>query len=188
MVVSPLRWTTKDLDAMPDDGGWTRYEIVDGDLIVTRAPHVGHQEAGGNIHIELGIWSRQTGLGKSLLTPGLVFSPMDAVIPDLVWISRERLAEGLDAAGHLTVAPELVVEILSPGATNEHRDREVKRKLYSIHGVQEYWVVSWQLQTIEIYRRSQTQLQLVATLLSGDTLTSSLLPGFQVPMSRIFEG
>ena len=186
MVASPLRWTTKDLDAMPDDGGWTRYEIVEGDLIVTRAPHFGHQRAGGKLYVELENWSHQTRLGEPIQAPGLVFSPMDAVIPDLVWISRGRLAEGLDTAGHLTIAPELVVEILSPGATNEHRDREVKRKLYSIHGVQEYWVVSWQLQTIEIYRRSPTQLQLVATLLSGDTLTSSLLPGFQVPLSRIF--
>jgi len=71
-------------------------------------------------------------------------SPTDAVIPDVVWISRERLNNGIDDAGHLIVAPELVVKILSPGELNEQRDKEAKRKLYSLHGVQEYWIVSWQ--------------------------------------------
>jgi Uma2 family endonuclease len=171
---------------MPDDGGWKRYEIIDGELYVTRAPHIGHQDAGGNIHVELAIWSRQTQLGKSFPTPGIIFSPTDAVIPDVIWISNDRLKNGIDEAGHLTVAPELIVEILSPGEQNEQRDKEVKLKLYSLKGVQEYWIVSWQLKTIEIYRRRDAQLQLVSTLLVTDTLTSPLLPGFSTPVAQIF--
>jgi Uma2 family endonuclease len=42
--------------------------------------------------------------------------------------------------------------------------------------VQEYWVVNWQLQQIEVYRREQASLRLIATLLSNDELTSPLLP------------
>ncbi|KGF73278.1 hypothetical protein DO97_20805 [Neosynechococcus sphagnicola sy1] len=186
MVANSLRWTTRDLDAMPDDGGWKRYEIMDGVLFVTRAPHIRHQDAGGNLYFELGRWSRQTQFGKPFQTPGVIFTPTDAVIPDVVWISQERLAHGIDQAGHLTVAPELMVEVLSPGELNEQRDREVKLKLYSLQGVQEYWIANWQLKTLEIYRRTNAQLQLVATLLAGDTLTSPLLPGFSTPMAAIF--
>ena len=186
MVVNSLRWTIRDLNAMPDDGGWKRYEIIGGDLYVTRAPHIRHQGAGGNIHVELEIWSREAQLGKSFQTPGVVFSPTDAVIPDVVWISQERLANGVDQAGHLIVAPELMVEVLSPGELNEQRDKEVKLKLYSLYGVQEYWIISWQLQTLEIYRRTDAQLQLVGTLLGKDTLTSPLLPGFNMPIAQIF--
>jgi Uma2 family endonuclease len=186
MVSNSIRWTIRDLDALPDDGGWKRYEIIDGELFVTRAPHIRHQSAGGNVHFELEAWSRQTQLGKPIQTPGVIFTPTDAVIPDVVWISRERLAIGVDAAGHLTVAPELMVEVLSPGELNEQRDKEVKLKLYSLHGVQEYWIVNWQLKTLEIYRRSEAQLHLVATLLEGDTLTTPLLPGFSSPVAQIF--
>lgn len=185
MVSHPLRWTIRDLDAMPDDGGWNRYEIIDGKLFVTRAPHIRHQEAGGNIYFELESWSRQTQLGKPIQTPGVIFTASDAVIPDVVWISQERLVNGIDEAGHLIVAPELIVEVLSPGALNEQRDREVKLKLYSLHGVQEYWIVNWQLKTLEVYRRIDAQLQLVATLLEPDTLTSPLLPGFSMTVAQI---
>jgi Uma2 family endonuclease len=186
MVSNPLRWTVRDLDAMPDDGGWKRYEIIDGELFVTRAPHIRHQGAGGNIHFELEVWSRQTQLGQPFPTPGVIFSPIDAVIPDVVWIGQARLANSVDQAGHLTAAPELIVEVLSPGQLNEQRDKEVKLKLYSLHGVQEYWIANWQLKTLEVYRRSDAQLQLVTTLLESDTLTSPLLPGFSAPIARIF--
>jgi Uma2 family endonuclease len=187
MTAKSLLWTIRDLDVMPDDGGWKRYEIINGELYVTRAPHICHQDAGGNIHVELTIWSRQTQLGKSFQTPGIIFTPTDAVIPDVVWISKDRLNNGVDESGHLIVAPELIVEILSPGERNEQRDKEVKLKLYSLKGVQEYWIVSWQLKTIEIYHRRDAQLKLVSTLLIADTLTSPLLPGFSTSVAQIFE-
>ncbi|AGY60726.1 Uma2 family endonuclease [Gloeobacter kilaueensis] len=186
MFPDALRWTIRDLEAMPDDGGWKRYEIVDGNLYVTRAPHIRHQRAGGKIFFELESWSRKAQLGEPLQAPGIIFTPDDAVIPDVVWVSSTRLAEGIDEAGHLIVAPELVVEILSSGELNEQRDREIKLKLYSLHGVQEYWIVSWQRETFEIYRRTEARLQLVGTLLAGDTLTSPLLPGFSTSVAEIF--
>jgi Uma2 family endonuclease len=153
---------------------------------VTRAPHIRHQGVAGKLHMRLESWSEETELGSAFQTPGVIFTPTDAVIPDLVWISQARLAEGIDQAGHLTVAPELIVEILSPGELNQQRDKEVKLKLYSQHGVQEYWIVNWQLKTLEIYRRTAAQLQLVSTLLDSDALTSPLLPGFSLPIARIF--
>jgi Uma2 family endonuclease len=187
MVTNPLRWTIRDLAAMPDDGGWKRYEIIDGELFLTRAPHIRHQGVAGKVHVRLETWSEATGMGNAFQTPGVIFSSTDAVIPDVVWISRERLANGIDEAGHLIVAPELMIEVLSPGELNEQRDKEVKLKLYSLHGVQEYWIVNWQLKTLEIYRRNQAHLHLVATLLEADTLASPLLPGFSTPMAQIFQ-
>ena len=104
----------------------------------------------------------------------------------MVWVGNERLAVLLDAAGHLVGAPELVVEVLSPGEQNERRDRQLKLKLYSARGVQESWIVDWQLQQIEIYRREQAALVLAVTLLGQDRLTSPLLPGFGCPVAPLF--
>jgi Uma2 family endonuclease len=186
MVANALKWTTRDLDVMPDDGGWTRYEIIDGELEVTRAPHIWHQGAASKLNTRLQVWSEATGLGSAFQTPGVIFTPTDAVIPDLVWASKARLETGLDSAGHFTVAPELMVEILSSGDQNQQRDKEVKRKLYSRHGVQEYWIVDWQGRSIEVYRHADGILQLVGTLLPNDILTSPLLPGFSLEVGQIF--
>ena len=180
-----VRWTIADVNLLAADE-WKRYEIIDGELFVTRAPHWGHQGTAGNIHFELLAWSRESLLGEARTTPGIIFTEADSVIPDVVWISNDRLAVLLDEAGHLTGAPELVVEVLSPGATNERRDKEAKLKLYSVQGVQEYWIVNWQLQQVEVYRRDKAQLALVATLLVGDEITSPLLPGFCCPIERLF--
>lgn len=112
------------------------------------------------------------------MAPGVIFSQADSVIPDVVWVSRERLAQIEDEAGHLTGAPKLVVEVLSPGKQNEFRDKEAKLKLYSVPGVREYWIVDRFTQKVEVYRREKAQLVLVATLLGNDEITSPLLPGF----------
>ncbi|MBA3923911.1 MAG: Uma2 family endonuclease, partial [Nostocaceae cyanobacterium] len=104
-----VRWITTDLEFFPDNG--KRYEIIDGELFVTRAPNWDHQEVTDNICLELKLWSRQTGLGRAVSGAGIIFTDADNVIPDVVWISNERLAALLDDAGHLTAAPELVVEV-----------------------------------------------------------------------------
>lgn len=179
-----VRWTTSDLELLPESSN--RYEIIDGELFVTRAPHWKHQKACGNVHSELRNWSIATNLGETVQAPGLIFSDADNVIPDVVWISKERLADGLDEAGHLTITPELIVEVLSPGAENTRRDKQAKLKLYAERGVQEYWILDWQLQQVEVYRRQQALLKLVYTLLVNDSLTSPLLPGFECPVDRLF--
>jgi Uma2 family endonuclease len=186
MVAQSLRWTTRDLAVMADDGDWTRHEIIDGEHFVTRAPHIRHQSVASKINIRLGIWSERTALGSTVQTPGVIFTETDAVIPDLVWISRERLENGVDDAGHLIVPPELMVEVLSSGSANEQRDRELKLKLYSRYGVQEYWIVNWQIKSIEVYRRSAAQLSLVETLWIGDRLISPLLPEFEMAIDEVF--
>lgn len=186
MVTASTTWTTQDLEMMPDDGGQKRYEIIEGELLVTRSPHIWHQGAASRLNTRLETWSESTGLGRTFQTPGVVFTEIDAVIPDLVWASNERLETGLDEAGHFTVAPELMVEVLSAGIKNKERDEKLKLKLYSLHGVQEYWIVNWQLKEIEVYRRRDTVLQKVATLLESDTLSSLLLPGFEFRIDGIF--
>ena len=182
------RWTTSDIALLPDNG--TRYEIIDGELYMSRQPHWHHQltcsNLCANLCAELRAWSLTSGMGQATITPDILFSEADNVIPDVVWISNERLTALMDEAGHLTGAPELAVEVLSPGVENERRDREAKLKLYGSRGIREYWIVDWRLQQVEVYRRDQAMLRLVSTLFAEDVLTSPLLPGFSCPVARLF--
>lgn len=180
-----VRWTNTDIDLLASSED-KRYEIVDGELFVTRAPHWKHQETCGNICLELESWSKAKGLGQTNINPGIIFTESDSVIPDVVWITNERLAILLNEDGHLTGAPELVAEVLSLGAEHERRDREAKLKLYSLRGVQEYWIVNWRLKQVEIYRRENATLVLVATLTGDDELNSPLLPDFTCSAARFF--
>lgn len=178
------RWTIADLEFFPDNGD--RYEIIEGDLYVTRAPHWKHQDAINNLATYLTIWAKQSQQGKVIPTPGLIFAGEENVIPDLVWISDDKLNDCADESGHFTAAPELVVEVLSQTAKDIARDRQVKLKLYSRVGVREYWIVDWQQQTVEIYRRSQARLELVFTLYAEDELTTPLFSEFSLNVADIF--
>lgn len=180
-----LRWTSRDLDRLPKVEG-TRYEVIDGELYVSTQPQWSHQFVGNLIWEQLQIWSRQNRTGKANTEPGVIFSEDNAVIPDVIWISNERLAMIGLADGHLHVAPELVVEILSPGSANERRDRVVKLELYSRRDVLEYWIVDWQARSIEVYRRGKTVLELAQTLNEDDTVLSPHLPGFTCRVSQFF--
>ncbi len=184
-TTSRVRWTIQDVAALPDNE-WIRYEIIDGELFVTRSPHHKHQQITGRIFAVLDDWSLESGLGEPSIMPGLIFSDSDNVAPDVVWVSYERLAQIQDEAGHFRGAPELVVEVLSKGKANEDRDRLAKLKLYSVQGVQEYWIVDRIAQRIEVYQRDNAQLKLVTTLLVDDVITSPLLPNFACEVARLF--
>lgn len=180
-----LLWTSADLELLPDNNN--RYEIIDGELYVTRAPHNKHQDTCGNFYYELKAWSKITGLGYAVIGAGLIFGDNDDVIPDVMWMTKEKYAALIDDKGHFRGAPDLVIEVISAGTENEKRDREVKLKLYSARGVLEYWIADWRSQQIQVYRRENGILKLAMTLFASDTLTSPLLPEFSCVISQIFE-
>lgn len=181
-----VRWTSADLDALPDDG--TRYEIIAGSLYMSKQPEWHHQLTCTNIAGILNNWSIPRNLGVANAAPGVIFADDDDVAPDVVWASGERLAEILGADGKLHGPPELVIEVLSPGAANTRRDREVKLSLYTRQGVDEYWIVDWRQRSIEIYRRVNGLLERVRGASGEDIIDTPLLPGLPIPLASIFTG
>jgi Uma2 family endonuclease len=178
------RWTSADLEKMPDDGN--RYEIIDGELYMSKQPHFYHQDVCTELAGALWNWNKAAGLGRVVSAPGVIFAEDDDVAPDLVWISNDRLGASLRGDGKLHDAPEIVIEVLSPGSVNERRDREAKLKLSSRRGVNEYWIVSWQARVVDVYRRDQAGLKHIGTLAEMDNLQSPLLPTFSCPVSALF--
>jgi Uma2 family endonuclease len=180
------RWTSADLLALPDDDG-KRREIIDGELVVSTQPHFYHQMVGSRYTTFLDLWNFETDAGVTAVAPGLIFAEDQDVAPDVVWASHARLANILHG-GKLYGAPELVIEVLSPGSKNINRDRTAKLGLYGRRGVDEYWITDWRQHRVEVYRRDGAQLAFVATLGPGDTLSSPLLPDFALPLDRLFAG
>jgi Uma2 family endonuclease len=176
--------TIADLEALPDSD--QQYELVEGDLLVSRAPHIVHQFVISNLLFALKEYLSRNRIGRVVPEPGVILSEYDSVRPDLAYLTNERFIEVL-AGGKLHGAPDLVVEVLSSGAENERRDRNIKRRLYGKYGVKEYWIVDWHAASIEVHRLSESGLELVDTLKEDDELTSPLLPGFSCRVVRIFD-
>jgi Uma2 family endonuclease len=175
--------TVADLDLMPEDGN--RYEIIEGDLFMSRAPSLVHQLVVSSFVRFLGNYLDQNPIGIVAPGPGVIFDEYNGVIPDLIFISNER--RGKVASGpKVTGAPDLVIEILSPGPDNERRDREVKRRLYAKFGVREYWIADLENRRIEMYRLRDDVLELITTLGEKDEITTDLLPGFRCSVQVIF--
>jgi Uma2 family endonuclease len=181
-VEPPL--TIADLEATPDDGN--RYELIEGELHVSTSPSYLHQTVLMKIADAFLQYLRERPIGEIVPGIGVIFDDFSGVIPDLVFFTKERKGRILGGA-RLTGAPDIAIEIVSPGASNERRDRTLKRKLYSAHGVGEYWIVDPETCSVELYRkRKQGGLILAANLQIGDELTSTVLEGFHLPVQAIF--
>ena len=100
-------------------------------------------------------------------------------------ISRERAATILTEK-HVTGAPDLVVEIGSK--STRKRDETIKRHLYERTGVTEDWIVDPELDVARVYRRGEKRFErpVELSLEAGDVLQTGVLPGLELPLSRIF--
>jgi len=160
-----------------------RYELIGGEIIVSTAPRYIHQLLATRIVLEFGDYLKKNSIGYILTTPGLILSEFDGVIPDLIFISHERRDEILNEAdGKFHGAPEIVIEILSPGRVNARRDLQIKRELYEIFQVPEYWVVKPQQKEIEVFRLGKGS----EIYTENQILTTSSLPKFKLKIERLF--
>jgi Uma2 family endonuclease len=175
--------TIADLEAMPDDGN--RYEIIEGELFVSRAPGLTHQRVLTNLLFLIQSYLTANPLGEIISTPGLILSEFSGVIPDVVFF-RHETGDKIIAGERLVAAPEIVIEIVSPGAENVRRDRVAKRQLYSKHRVAEYWIVDLNNTTVEILTGSMLESE--TFFKATDFITSACLPGFSCSTNAIFQG
>ena len=173
--------TVADLEKYPDDDG-NRYELIEGELFVSTAPGIPHQLVLQNLQVALVIFLRKNPIGKLVPGAGTIFSNFDAVIPDLVFVSNERWTQIVEN-NRFNAAPDIVIEVLSPGSENRQRDLVAKRRLYYRYGVQEYWVVDQENQSIVVHRQTQADEVIFG---SSDLLTSDLLPGFETNVESLF--
>ncbi|HLN64542.1 MAG TPA: Uma2 family endonuclease [Symbiobacteriaceae bacterium] len=181
MSMPGQRFTYADYCLLPED---KRYELVEGDLLLTPAPSVRHQMIVAALLARIYLFADSQGLGRVLTAPtDVILSDENVVQPDLLFVSASRLGI-MQPHGGVHGAPDLAIEILSP--SNPARDQVLKRKLYGKYGVREYWIVDPQGQTVEVLTRTEGGLQTWQVFPMSTSLESPLLPGFTVRVSDLF--
>ncbi len=175
-------YTYQDYLALPDDG--RRYEIIKGEIYMSPAPNLEHQRVSGNLFGTIWTYLQTHPVGEVYSAPAdVILSDIDVLQPDLIFISKENF-DCLTRA-HVQGAPDLVVEVLSPGT--EKRDRTLKLQKYSEFGAQEYWMANEEKATVEIWRRQGGKLAFHALLDRTQILTTPLLPGLEISLEKIFK-
>ncbi len=167
------RLTYADYAALPDDG--QRYQLVEGELVVTPSPTSEHQIVVGAIHHRLCEHVERHGGGRVFVAPldvvledGIVFQP------DVFFVSSAH--ESIIRATNVRGAPDICIEVLSPGT--ERLDRVRKLELYARHGVGHYWIVDLAARSIEEYVLAGDVYRVRSVAGADDEFRPAALPGF----------
>ena len=173
--------TYDDLLQMPDDG--YRYEIIDGDLLMSPAPNRKHQKLLGKIYRLMFESAEAEGLGEVYFAPVDVhLSPHRIVQPDLLFLRWDR--RHLFGPRGVEGPPDLVVEILSP--SSRANDLVRKFQIYAEAGVPEYWAVDPDLKILRIFVLQNGRYEEQAQI--GGRLQSTVLPGLAIDVTELFAG
>ena len=175
-----LKFTVKDYMSAPGD---KRYQLLDGEMILAPSPTNRHQTIAAQLFVALNQFVRRRNIGRLWFAPfDVVLSDHDVAQPDILFVSNERSSIVTDA--NIQGAPDLVVEILSPG-TAEY-DRGYNQALYGRHGVREYWLVEPDAETVEVLILGDQGLAPTATYRRGEVLASPLLEGMSLELDQVF--
>jgi Uma2 family endonuclease len=184
IVTTPERtkpFTYADYLNLPDDG--KRYEIIDGELYMVPAPTLDHQRSVREFLFVLTDFFKKHPIGEVFPAPtDVIFSEINVLQPDIVVVLKEKF--DILTRENIRGTPDLVLEVLSPGT--EKRDRTEKLEKYARFGVQEYWMVNEDNETVEIWRRRGNELVFHALVDRTQTLTTPLLSGLEIPLEEIF--
>jgi Uma2 family endonuclease len=167
---------------LPIDG--KRYELVRGEVHVTPAPATRHQITIQNLSGTLWPHVIKNHLGEICTAPLDVRLGKDTAFqPDLMFISNARA--GIIQENWIEGAPDLVVEVLSPSTAGH--DRAVKLPIYAEARVAEVWLLDCHAKTVEVLKLHGKKYLVDPTLAGDQTLTSSLFPGWELPLNQLFD-
>lgn len=174
--------TRHDYEEMP--AGPPYYQVIEGDLIMSPSPNIYHQAVVTRICALLSRFLEENPLGEVLVAPLDVFlSDINVYQPDVIFISNQR--RSILSERGLEGAPDLVVEVLSPGTARF--DKGSKRKIYARTGVKELWLVDPAAKLIHIYQLAKDAETPAATYDETAVFSSPLLPGLRLKAAAIFK-
>ncbi len=180
MITAKKKKTYGDYQQLPEGAP---YQLIGGELIMTPAPTPYHQRVAQMLNREL-LKLQEEKIGEVLFSPIDVYlSETETYQPDLIFIASERL--NIIGESKIEGAPDLVVEILSPGTA--YYDLKHKMKLYEQQGVREYWIVDPMEQSIEVYDNTEGSFKLIAQAAQSGLVQSGIFSSLRVELERIFK-
>lgn len=180
----PRLLTAADLAALPSSlpSGDVRYELDDGRLIILTPPGSTHGRRQNKIGRYLDTDAEDRGLGKAWAEVSIILrrNPDRVVGADAAFVLTKSLPVRVSKEDYLETIPEIVVEVRSKNdSMNEER---AKKEEYFEAGVQLVWVLDPRDSTVSVHEPGKP----AQVLGVAETLTTPLLPGFAVPVSKLF--
>jgi len=181
MSTESRTWTYADLEQLPESEDGRRYEIIDGELIVTASPIPLHQLVLMRTAREFDRAALADDAGIVLTAPVDVrFAPRQVAVPDLLFVARDRLH--IVGPKAIEAAPDIVVEILSPSTRN--RDRGRKMDLYARFVVREYWLIDPEARSVAVFALRDGRYEPLPQ--EGGVARSEVLPGVAIDVASLF--
>jgi Uma2 family endonuclease len=167
---------------MPRDG--FRYELVEGELRQMSPAGHNHGRIAIRLTAPLAQYVATHGLGEVYAAETgfkLKSNPDTVRAPDVSFIRQERVDEVGDTEGYWPGAPDLAVEVNSPGDRVGEVEEKVREWLNA--GARLVWIISPKLRVVTVYR----SLTDIVTLTEKDALDGGeVVPGFQFPVAKLF--
>ncbi|HEY3876917.1 MAG TPA: Uma2 family endonuclease [Candidatus Kapabacteria bacterium] len=172
--------TIQDYECLPEGAP---YQLIGGELIMSPSPSFFHQRIQYRLATALTAFAERHKLGIIVGSPlDVFFTDEDIYQPDLIFIRADR-ARNLQK-DKLRIVPDLVVEVLSP--SNAYYDFTRKKEMYCARGVEEYWIIDPEQETVDVMIKHGEFYQTQRFLKQGASLESNMFPGFQMPLSELF--
>jgi len=174
--------TVDDYRATPDE---IRYQLVEGELIMSPSPTSHHQAILWNFAQIFGRYLDKRPIGRAFFAPLDVYlSNHNVFQPDVLFIATANL--GILKKDGVHGAPDIVVEVLSP--SNAQLDRKTKRRVYARAGVKEFWLVDPALRQIQLSLFPADRARPVKLIEENESFASPLLPGLKLRAIDVFRG
>ncbi len=180
-VPQPLQLTVADYRELGE--GPPHYQLIEGEILMSPSPNRYHQDIALNLGFILKRYLAEHPIGVVYLAPMDVYlDELNVYQPDILFVSEARRACLKDDG--IYGAPDLVVEILSPGTAQVDKR---KRAHFAKHGTREFWQIDPNLQQIQRFDFSRDQAKPVEIVDDGETFESGLFPGLRLAAAEIFK-
>ena len=177
-MVTRTRVTADEFFELPETNQFM--ELIDGEIIMSPSPVPDHQDVIGNGVILLKQHAKERG-GRVFISPlDVKFDEVNVPQPDIIYLAPDSRC--VIEEKRLVGAPDLLVEVLSPGSIK--RDRSDKFLLYERYGVREYWIIDPRDQLVEVWQLKDGRYSLLGVFSPEETFVSPLVG--EVEVSTLF--